>query len=108
MLWCCIYPRSRNLLRLFARERRERGELDFYVVSFVQIIVHSTGQTDRPDLGGAPCPSSHCGKFKALGVNLYLSRASYSVLWCNTVMDRGNALDLSRVGFYLCVDESEP
>jgi len=34
-------------------------------------------------------------------VNLALSRASYKNLWCNPVMDRGNALDLSRVGFNL-------
>jgi len=38
-------------------------------------------------------PFSHRGKFKALGVNLYLSRANYNNLWSNTFMDRGSALD---------------
>ena len=76
MLQCYIYPRSRNHLRLFARERRERGELDFYVVSFVQIIVHSTGQTDRPDLGGAPCPFPTVGKAKPqVSICIYLVQA---------------------------------
>jgi len=38
-------------------------------------------------------PISHRGKMKALGVNLYLSRAIYNELWCNTFMDRESTAD---------------
>jgi hypothetical protein len=67
--------------------------LDFYVVSFVHITVHSPAPNDRPNLGGAPMPSSHRGKLKALPVNYVLSRAIYKNLWCNTFMDRGSIAD---------------
>ena len=67
--------------------------LDFELISFVQITVHSPAPTDRPDLGGAPSQFPTVGKSTAPHVNLALSHASYKNLWCNTFMDRGNALD---------------
>jgi hypothetical protein len=67
--------------------------LDFELVSFVHITVHTLAQTDRPDLGGAPSQFPTVGKSMPRPVNLDLSRASYSVLWCNTFMDRESALD---------------
>jgi len=36
--------------------------LDFELVSFVHITVHSPAQTDRPDLGGAPSQFPTVGK----------------------------------------------
>jgi hypothetical protein len=32
------------------------SNLDFLLISFVQVIVHSTGPDKPPDLGGAPSP----------------------------------------------------
>ena len=32
------------------------SNLDFSLISFVQVIVHSTGPDKPPDLGGAPSP----------------------------------------------------
>jgi len=55
--------------------------------------VHRPAANDRPDLGGAPCPSSHGGKLKALGVKSVLSRATYKNLCHNAVMDRESTAD---------------
>ena len=50
------------------------SNLDFSLISFVQVIVHSTGQTDRPNLGGAPSPFPTVGNSKP-----YPSIRSYPV-----------------------------
>ena len=47
--------------------------------------MHSPAHNKPPDLGGAPMPTSHGGKLKALPVNSVLSRANYNKLCHNVV-----------------------
>ena len=90
---------------LFARDRG--SGLDFYVVSFVQVIVHSTGQTDRPNLGGAPSQFPTVGKAKP-----YLSIRIYPVqpiAFCGVIHSWiGETRSIHPVSGLTCVDESEP